>query len=498
MKEHYWKWPQEEYKNLFDWFRNRNERFGVFSPESLINDSNPNIFKPSQMLLVYRIFSCMTREEFAKKFDISPHLIWQLESGNYENVKIIKTTKKYINILKNILKNNSFSFIEFEKSLDKIKTKIKNKQSEGGISQSKLYIHEKRKWGKKAGETTKRKYGIAHYKRISKLGAGKNKPNPDKVRELYGEDFFVRMGKIGMKKMIKLYKHKKHEWGVKSVEKSPASEQEIRIFKMFGKYGLNPELHKTITQNKVIGNFDFFFEDLNLIVETMNYSYKDESLAKILFKISLFRKLKNYKIIFILPTDSPVENILALLNNKIVPIFDANKNITKLAEEIKAKSIDFDEWKKITTFQMNEYLQKTKSQRENGFIARKNQKLNENEKKVEYALNQLGMKFSSHFVLNGPYNLKRVADFFCENNGKKFILEVTSSKNFEYCAKRLLGKFFAYKEFYKPEAKLMGIIFCPNISENLFETNFFVKKLLKISDKVVLNDIDQIKGVLYD
>lgn len=499
MKVHYWKWSQDTYKNLFDWFKDRNERFGLFSPESLISDSNSNsTFKPGQMLLVYRIFSCMTREEFAKRLGIGSHLLWQLESGNYE-IKLVKTTEKYIDILKGILKNNSFSFTEFLKLLDEIKTKIKRRQAEGGILQNKLYPYEKRKWGKKAGETTKEKYGVAYYKRISKLGAGKNKPNPDKTRRLYGKDFFSRMGKIGIQKMIRLYKHKKHEWSVKSVENSLPTEQEIRILETFKKYGLNPELHKTIaTQNRVIGNFDFFFKNFNLIIETMNYSYKDSSLAKILFKLSLFRKLKNYKIIFILPENSPVENILVLLKNKVIPIFDTNENIARLVEDIKIKSIDFDKWSKITTLQMAEYLRKIKSKRENGFIARKNQKLNENEKKVKYELNQLGIKFTPRFVLNGPYNLKRVTDFFCENNGKRFILEVTSSKNFEDCAIRILGKFFAYKEFYEPKTRLIGIVFCPNISKNLFETNFFVKELVRISDKVVINDLSQIKGVLHD
>lgn len=491
----YFNWPENRLRNLYNSFKERAEKYGLYSPYMIADiEKRPDLPKN---LLIYRIMVGLNREEFCRKYNLNISSYSNLENGK-TYLKNVETAEKYIKPFKLLLKNRPlFTFDGLHKQMYILKKQIQDRERQGGYTQAKLYKEKKKIWGKKAGESTLKRHGVEHFKKISKLSNSVPHKRID-LKKKYGKDFYSNMGKKGMEKFLELYKHKKREWGLKSAENFPLSKQEKRLLRMFHKASLYPEVHKTIIDNnKVIGNFDFFFKKLNLIIEVSQYAYKDESLSKFLYKISRIKKLRKFNCIFIIPLKSPVESILTLLNNKFMVVFDVRKNLDILIDNIKHSNLWFDYWKSRTLQQMKTYLNDTSCRRNNGGIARKNQKLDNYEKLVEDKLKEKKVTCIPRFVLNGPFGLKRVADFFLKISSRGYLIEVTKAKNLEYAAKRLLGKFFAYRKYYKPKTKFIGIIFCDEKpSKHLFETNFYIRRLINIADHIIINDMDALGGIL--
>lgn len=440
----------KELKKLFDEVNSVTDNLKNFNPSLLVHSP--------ESLIIFRLLLGMSQKQFARELGKHPSTIDSIERKRWNFT--IKTANIYMQNIKEILTKWNIFTLDFEK----IKITYENFYSINfySIIQKKIPREFMSLGGKIGGNTTKRKYGIEHFKKIAKIGA---KKGGAAVVKKYGSVFYKRIGPMTFEK-YGLEKAK--EWGrlggLKAAKEQKLNKQEKQIKKILEKLKINFEVHSEVKGKKRNYILDFVIpnsEKPRIVIEATRQG-DPHSYGKVLVMSERIKNIKkiypNVSSIAIIPSAFSCECALKLSEIFDCVMLDEDKNT--LYKILTKHNINI--LKEITANTISK-LTPSKGFQDGGIIA-KQIKREPEELKVENKLRELGISFTPQAVLSNSNGLKRIVDFAIPSDTEpKTIIEVTKiigkSKNTHIrTAQRLKERFLMLKHFYCPKSRFIALV----------------------------------------
>ena len=493
----------EKLRNLFDETKQLTNNFKNISDDLLLEKTRKK-YSSSYRLLVLRLGLRMNRKKFMKLMGISRQTLSAYESGGVK-IKGLKTSVKYINkIRKRLNKPIDWNdiLLGYESWLIELETSLKLA-------------------GNKAGNLTKKRYGIKHFKEIAKIGA---RNGGLAILNKYGKEFYRKNGLKGGSKGGK-------KGGVTMARISPLTEQEklfldklqdkgyicfwklldeVKVFENgnrknisfedFKNFSLGEkycEIRPKIELNKTyIPDFLICNKNLKIVIECTRSIRDNISIylksIKLINRAKIFRR-KYKHFIVILSDITPINPILHLINS--VPIV-FERDIDNFLDIIESDP----SLKKINKLYENYLLRRESSKKLKPVSYSMKILRTLQEKKISAFLSKNKYDFQFGYPISNKFGSKHFVDFVVFNKNKpKVFIEVTNInklpyKNIILGALRLWKTIHFSKNYYLPNIYYIGVI----SHSKLDLTNYNeVYEIGSICDNLILNDdLGKLKKIL--
>ena len=226
----------------------------------------------SSFMRVVRISMGLSSPNFAILLDKSPSTIQCIEDkkGNM----LFEKSKEYMDKLKILIKEHNINLNDFELIKNNYEKFYTNRLF--SIMQSKVSHNSHVISGKKAGETTLKKYGVEHFKNMAKIGARKG---GIAISKKYPHKHFQSIGRMTYEKYGK---NKLSNWGRKggfiTASKQRLTEQESEIKKHLDNFEIPYKVHGRIKgENRdYIVDFLINIKGIRIVIEATNQRHKSQ------------------------------------------------------------------------------------------------------------------------------------------------------------------------------------------------------------------------------
>tara|TARA_Y100000310_G_C20691007_1_gene822188 strand:- start:2413 stop:4020 length:1608 start_codon:yes stop_codon:yes gene_type:complete len=493
----------EKVRSLFDETKQLTNNFRNIRDDLLLEKTRKK-YSPSSRLLILRLGMRMNRRDFMEFLGISRQTLSSYESG-FVKIKNLETSIKYIDkirkklnrqiIWKDILLGYEFWLTEIDSSL--------------------------RLAGKKAGNLTKKRHGVRHFKNIAKIGARKGGLA---ILDKYGKEFYrkngLKGGPIGGKK-----------GGLTMAKISALTEQEriflgklqnkgyicfwrlldkIILFENGKKKGIGfdefngldlgnkyCEIRPSIKLDRIyIPDFLIYNKKLKIVVECTRSSKNNSSTYLNSIKLSnrakLFRK-KHKHFIVVLSDMAPINSVLPLLDStRVVFERDIDVFLDVVENNRSLRKLD-----KIC----EDYLLKRESCKQLKAVSYSMKKPRTlQEKKIYDFLSKKGYDFEFGYYFSNQFGSRHFVDFVVfDENKPKICIEATQIdklpyKNIILGTLRLWRTIHFSKNYYSPNMQYIGMISHSKMDLVNYKE---VYKIGSICDELILDDdLEKLKKIL--
>ena len=493
----------EKLRDLFNETKYLTNNFKNINDDLLLEKTKKK-YSPSSRLLILRLGLRMNRKKFMKLMGITRQTLSAYEAG-VVRLRDLKTSIKYINKIRKKLNR----LIKWDDVLLGYKAWLIELENSLKLA------------GKKAGNLTKERYGIKHFKEIAKIGA---RNGGLAILNKYGKEFYrknvLKGGSKGGKKggitmarisplteQEKLFLNKLQTKGYtcfwKLLDKVKIFENRIekdisfddfQNFNLGKKYcEIRPEIK---LDKKYVPDFLMYNKNLKIIVEctrnvqdNMNTYLKS---VKLVNRAIIFRK--KYKNFVVVVSDTtPINPVLHLINS--VPVV-FEKDIDKFLDIVETSySI-----KKIRPLYKNHLSKRESSKRLKPVSYSMKIPRTTQEKKIYKFLHKNKFNFQFGYPISNKFGSKHFVDFVIFNQDKpKVIIEVTHIDKLRYRniilgSLRLWKTIHSSKNYYLKNVNYIGIISHSKFSLDNYNE---VHKIGSICDNLILNDdLGKLKKVL--